>query len=86
MDVDRTRARQPPPRVCFRCGQPGHMARGCPLSADVRHLDLVQELIHQVSVDDLEQALALAKDHEALAAQADADADADLEDFPPSSE
>ncbi|KDQ26080.1 hypothetical protein PLEOSDRAFT_1045508 [Pleurotus ostreatus PC15] len=38
MDVDHTRSRPAASQLCYRCGKPGHMSRGCPLRYDVRFM------------------------------------------------
>ena len=38
MEVDATRRRNPIPMLCRRCGEPGHFAKECPRSYDVRYM------------------------------------------------
>ena len=51
MDIDRARARSSPRRTCFRCGDPGHLARDCPVPQDVRSADVLDEVIRQLGGD-----------------------------------
>ena len=44
MDVDRARARVTPPGVCLRCKKPGHYTRECPLSFDIRTMNVEEQL------------------------------------------
>lgn len=52
MDVDRTKHRAPrtDDPNCYRCGNPDHFARDCPLRFDVRHMtaDEQQDLLEQM--------------------------------------
>jgi hypothetical protein len=57
MDVDRARAR-PFPCTCFRCRAAGHLARKCPVPSDVRHADVLDEVIRQLGDDLLEELFA----------------------------
>jgi hypothetical protein len=50
MDVDRTRARAFP-HSCFRCGAAGHLAWECPVTSNVRHTDILDEVIRQLGDD-----------------------------------
>jgi len=51
MEVDLSKSRQALPSLCFRCRQPGHQARECPLRFDVRtmtaeeKMDLLETLL-----------------------------------------
>ncbi|CAK5265533.1 unnamed protein product [Mycena citricolor] len=58
MEIDRTRARSSVRRTCFRCGSPGHLARDCPTPADVRHTDVLDEVINQLGSDLLAELVA----------------------------
>ena len=44
MDVDRAQARVTPPGVCLWCKKPGHYARECPLSFDIRTMSVEERL------------------------------------------
>ena len=77
MDVDAARYRQRqalPSDVCHHCKKTGHWASNCPLKFDVRAM----------SVEELENELAMAKDRAELARRGESDDDADQdaeEDF-----
>ncbi|CAK5271114.1 unnamed protein product [Mycena citricolor] len=58
MEIDRTRARNGVCRTCFRCRSPGHLARDCPTPADVRHVDVLDEVINQLGSDLLAELVA----------------------------
>jgi hypothetical protein len=57
MDVDRTQVRTFP-RTCFRCGIAGHLACECPTASNVRHADVLDEVVHQLGDDLLEELFA----------------------------
>jgi hypothetical protein len=57
MDVDRTRARAFP-RSCFQCGAAGHIARDCPVTSDVQHADVLNEVVRQLGDDLLDKLFA----------------------------
>ena len=54
MDVDRARTQNLP----RHCGEPGHLARDCPTPANIRSLDVVDEVIQQLGGDLLEELVA----------------------------
>jgi hypothetical protein len=51
MEVDLSKSRRPLPQLCFRCQQPGHLAKECPHRFDVRamtaeeRMDLLEKLL-----------------------------------------
>ncbi|KAF7372853.1 Reverse transcriptase-RNase H-integrase [Mycena sanguinolenta] len=56
MDVDCTHACfGSGPQRCYRCGEPGHLANACTAPADVRVTDVLDEVIHQLGGDLLEE-------------------------------
>nr|GAT59173.1 gag protein [Mycena chlorophos] len=71
MEVDRARARTVgnTTRVCYRCGEAGHLANSCPNRRDVRVVDqdLVGEVIQQMDADEQEDLLARLLDARAVA-------------------
>ncbi len=83
MDIDRGRARAAPRRGCFRCGDPAHFARDCPLPADARVVDVLDEVICQLGGDLLEELVARVSTTAALPSHPEAPAEAD---FPASDE
>jgi hypothetical protein len=50
MDIDQTRAHAFP-RSCLQCGVAGHLARECPVSSDVQHTDVLDEVVRQLGGD-----------------------------------
>jgi hypothetical protein len=58
MDVDRTRARANVRRTCYRCGDPGHIVRDCPVPHDVRSSDILDEVVRQLGDELLEELMA----------------------------
>lgn len=58
MDVDRTRARPMVRRTCYRCGDPGHVVRDCPVPHDVRSFDVLDEVVRQLGNELLEELVA----------------------------
>jgi hypothetical protein len=57
MDIDRTQARAFP-RSCFRCGAAGHIAWDCPVTSDVWHADVLDEVVRQLGDDLLDKLFA----------------------------
>ena len=58
MDVDRARARTTFRRTCYRCGDPGHVVRDCPVPQDVRSFDVLDEVVRQLGSKLLEELVA----------------------------
>jgi hypothetical protein len=58
MDVDRTRARGTIRRTCYRCGDPGHVVRDCPVPHDIRSFDVLDEIVRQLGNELLEELVA----------------------------
>ena len=77
MEIDRSRARTATPRSCFRCGEPGHIARDCPTTLDVRTIDVLDEVIYQLGGEMMEELVArmdsarVAEEHAAEVAKAE---------------
>ena len=58
MDVDRTRTTRNTPTVCYRCHQPGHIARDCKTVMDVRAVDVVDQVMQQLDSEMLGELVA----------------------------
>ena len=79
MDIDRARSTAGPRRNCFQCGEPGHIARDCPRSADVRVTDVLDEVARQLGGDLLEELVARVT--MAMSLPSESDPEQDPEDF-----
>ncbi|CAK5271164.1 unnamed protein product [Mycena citricolor] len=58
MEIDQTRAHSSFCRTCFRCSNPGHLARDCLTPANVRHADVLDKVINQLGSDLLAELVA----------------------------
>ncbi|CAK5270163.1 unnamed protein product, partial [Mycena citricolor] len=58
MELDRTRLHGDVRHTCFHCGSPGHLARDCPTPADIRHTDVLDEVINQLGSELLSKLVA----------------------------
>ena len=45
-------------RTCYRCGDPGHVVRDCPVPHDVRSFDVLDEVVRQLGSELLEELVA----------------------------
>jgi hypothetical protein len=80
MDVDRTRMCAFP-HTCFRCGAAGHLAQECPVVSNVRHMDVLDEVVRQLGDDLLDELFARLATSVSLPAEL-ADGDTDPAGFP----
>jgi hypothetical protein len=75
MDVDRAQTRAFP-HTCFWCGAAGHLTHECPVTSDVWHADVLDEVICQLGDDLLDELFTrLATSTSLPAESADEDAD-----------
>ncbi len=61
-----TSPRHVPHRGCFCCGDANHFAQDCPAPADIRMTDVLDEVIHQLGGEMLEELVARIATTEAL--------------------
>jgi hypothetical protein len=80
MDVDRTQMHVFP-CTCFRCGAVGHLIRECPVMSDIRHTDVLNEVVRQLGEDLLNELFAYLATTASLPTES-ADEDADPAGFP----
>jgi hypothetical protein len=57
MDVDRAQT-CPFPCTCFRCRAAGHLAHKCSVTSDIRHTDVLDEVVRQLGDDLLDKLFA----------------------------
>jgi hypothetical protein len=81
MDVDRAQMR-PFPCTCFRCGAAGHLAHECPVTSDIRHTDVLDEVIRQLGDDLLDELFACLSRSASLPAESVDGDETDLVGFP----
>lgn len=88
MEVDASKQRRLTPPVCFRCQQPGHLAKECPHRFDVRAMtqDERKDLLEQLLVEaDMAQVNAIGVSTDSALTSAD-QSEPELADFHHSSE
>jgi hypothetical protein len=85
MDVDQARTR-PFPRTCFRCGAAGHLTCECPIPSDVRHTDVLDEVVRQLGDDLLDKLFACLSTSASLPAESVDGDETDPAGFPHSAE
>jgi hypothetical protein len=84
-DVDQARTHLFP-RTYFRCGAAGHLARECPVTSYVRHMDVLDEVVRQLGDDLLDKLFSHLSTSASLPAKPVDGDKTDLAGFPHSAE